>query len=124
MSKVYVPQERIQKDNKGQPVPNDWTAAARYGEVVILFPPGDVSMLTEPVRQHLAQSLRTFSDDDYICPMGSPQLMMWAAMFASEYNGGRVAVLMWDRMIKDYLPRRISLRPPPRSENNFQFSRS
>jgi hypothetical protein len=53
--------------------------------------------------QNLKESLKDFSDDDYMLAIGNPTAMVLSAIIASQNNDGKLKMLYWDSKIKDYI---------------------
>ena len=88
----------IQEDSRKNFLP-----AADYGELVFLLPAGDQVFLNAvPTIQKIRTALRDFSDDDFILPNGDPVGIGIACVEAARANGGRYAMIKFDRqMSKD-----------------------
>jgi len=96
MSKVYV----IQDDPNKNILP-----AQRFGEIVTLLPVGKNIMFSPgPVVSELTRKLARFCSEDYLLCIGDPAAIAIATAVASRWSNGRVSLLKWDRMEKDYYP--------------------
>lgn len=94
-SKVFVVQ--LQRNRNLAP-------AAEYGELVALLQPDeDIILNTEPHVNLLRTKLRTFTDADYIVPMGDPVAIGIVCALAAAMNGGRFKVLKWDKKMNNGL---------------------
>jgi hypothetical protein len=108
MSKVYVVQKplKVIKDGSGAVVDTiplfNLTPAMEFGELVVLFDPGDVSLMPERVMSILHDKMVDFCDEDYILPTGDTVLVAAASMKASERNDGSFKILKWDRACRSY----------------------
>ena len=92
---VYVVQE----------VPNrNVLPAQKYGDLILMLPPGDVVLSAAPTVSRLRKKLKDFNDDDYILPMGDPIAIALAGEIASDINNGKVQFLKWDRQERLYYP--------------------
>ena len=80
----------------------DLTPAESFGKVEILLPSSQSLLSPVPTIRSLKEKLRTFSDDDYILPVGDPALISTVAMVAGDINKGRVKFLKWDRGLRKY----------------------
>ena len=110
MSKVYVTHEPFERaENGGMKSKFDLTPAAQYGEIDVLIPAGASLISSVPTVRILREKLRSFSDDDYLLPVGDPSIMMAAGAIAAENNGGRIKVLRWDRHQRCYIPIQIDI---------------
>lgn len=107
MSKVYVTQEKARKINGEWVSEFDMTPALKYGEVVILMPPGSSFFSPVPTIRALREKLDGFTEEDYILPVGDPAIMVAAAMIAGNKNTGRIKLLKWDRYEGQYVPLQI-----------------
>jgi len=102
---VYVVQERKKFNTitrELEPVV-DITAAAEYGDMVELFTTKQHALLPGPIVTSLKNTLRNFSDDDYLLPIGNPVLIGIATAMAARQNMGRVKILYWDRDLGRYI---------------------
>lgn len=109
MGKVYVVCEPLKKVH-GVDVPAmDLSPAAEHGELVVLLPHSQSLLSTVPTVRALKEKLRSFSDEDFILPIGDPVLMSTVAVVASYQNSGRVKMLKWDKNISRYLPIQIDI---------------
>lgn len=102
---VYVVQERKKMNHvtgEFEPVVNIMPAA-EYGTLVELFPHNQHALLVAPVTNSLKATLRNFSDEDYILPIGNPVLIGIATAVAARNNMGKVKLLHWDRELKRYI---------------------
>ena len=50
----------------------------------------------------LQDSLKDFSDDDYLLAIGNPTAMVMAGIIASQ-NNKKLKMLYWDSKVKDYI---------------------
>ena len=50
----------------------------------------------------LQESLKDFSDDDYLLAIGNPTAMVMAGIIASQ-NNKNLKMLYWDSKVKDYI---------------------
>ena len=78
--------------------------AGRFGEIVVLLQPGNIMFSPGPVIHELNKKLNKFSDEDYLLCIGDPSAIGIATAVASRWNNGRIKLLKWDRMEKDYYP--------------------
>lgn len=110
MNKVYIvcePTRRIAGEQVGTV---DLTPAGEWGEPIILLQSNQSLINTVPTIKTLCEKLRDFNDDDYLIPIGDPVLMCMAATVAAMYNGGRLKMLKWDRVIKRYVPVQVDIK--------------
>jgi hypothetical protein len=102
MPRVFVVQEPLKKTN-GIVVPRiNYQTLTPYGEVRFLFQWGelkddDALENTAPLIWKLRAALHSFSDEDYIVPLGNPALIAMAVAIAAECNNGTVNILDWIR---------------------------
>ena len=101
---VRVRRDPITKEVKTLEPVFDVTPAAQYGTLELLLDSGlSFGIAMKPVVQMLNEKLRDFTDDDYILPTGDPCVMGIAIAIAAKHNGGRVAVLRWDKRERQYI---------------------
>lgn len=105
MSKVYVIQEPIKWDPKGQREQRkfDLTPASAYGELVFLLPSGRSPLNSMPMVRDLKRKLKDYSNDDYILPTGHPMAIGLAVAIAALNNNGCVKLLVWHGSSKAYV---------------------
>jgi hypothetical protein len=102
-ARVWVPQ------NVGN---YDLTDAARYGEIVMLYPP-DAQVVcsgtgaVDYVQSRLALHYR---EGDAVLLLGDPVLCTILASVAADLSAGRVTLLKWDRRARQYSPILINYR--------------
>lgn len=102
MSTVYVVCEPTHVVN-GAPVSSiNLTPAAEFGNIEILLPNNQALFNNVQTVRTLRDKLATFSDKDFILPVGDPVLMVMVGMVAADINGGRVALLKWDKKLRKY----------------------
>lgn len=111
MKKVYIPQEPTRWDNTVEMhMPTmDFTPASRYGELVVCLPPNISFHMTKPVYLALKEKMREFSDDDYLIAVGSPLVIALSSHIALQRTGGKLNLLTWDRLQRQYLNHRVEL---------------
>ena len=71
--------------------------AQKFGELILMLPPGDVVLSAAPTVSRLKKKLKDFKDGDYILTMGDPIAIALAGAIASDINNGKVNFLKWDR---------------------------
>lgn len=106
---VCEPTRRIAGEQVGTV---DLTPAAEWGNPIVLLQSNQSLLNTAPTIETLCEKLRTFDDNDYLIPIGDPVLMCMAATVAAMYNGGRLKMLKWDRLIKRYVPIQVDIKEP------------
>ena len=79
------------------------TEAAVYGDLEILFQGNDIGIGLQPLVVSMQHSMRNFSDDDFLLPVGSPVLIGLASIIAAKANRGQVTFLSWDRRTRAYI---------------------
>ena len=104
MAVVYIPQEPRKRDPKtGRWMQAyDLSPAKKFGELKVLLPHGSLPIDTEPMISTLEDSLKNFSDDDYLLAIGNPTAMVMAGIIASK-NTDKLNMLYWDAKVKDYI---------------------
>ena len=85
--------------------------ARKWGDLASLAAPFDQIHLS-PGRlvQQIKRKLRGFNDDDWLLCLGDPAIIGVAFAIAADANQGRVNLLKWDKIEKDYYPVKISVR--------------
>jgi len=85
-------------------------SARHYGDLKVLLPANANIMLSPaPTVRRLKDSLKNFSDEDYLLLMGDPAAIGLACVLASESNRGIYSILKWDRIESDYYPVKINI---------------
>ena len=92
---VFVVQEAIGKN---------LLPAAKFGDIKILLPAGQVAYSPAPTVRRLREKLSHFSDNDYLLLMGDPAAIAIAGAVACERNNGKMRLLKWDRQERQYFP--------------------
>jgi len=104
MPRVYVVQEPLRRGRDGQLERYiDLTPAAAYGELVQLLPPGRLMLAPAPTVARIRSGLSSFSDEDYLLPVGDQAAIAAASAVAAAHNNGRFKVLKWDRDARRYI---------------------
>ena len=117
MSKVFLVQEPLKRDERGEVVPRiNYNTLRPYGDVEFLFEWGelkDADVLTDTDRylDTLRDKLAEFCDDDYLVLMGNPALCSMAMAIAAEMNDGVVNMLDWLRNERRYRIVHVDLGP-------------
>jgi len=57
----------------------------------------------------IRRKLRDFDDEDFLLAMGDPAIIGIAFAIAASRNHGRVRLLKWDKMEKNYYPVKVNL---------------
>lgn len=80
--------------------------AKRYGELVTLLEPGNLSDDIEPVRTHIRQALQHYAFDaarDFYLPVGEPLAMVLVARIMLEFDPtAPLQILKWNSRAKRY----------------------
>jgi hypothetical protein len=85
--------------------------ATRFGELQWLLPAKtNIVMNPTSIIKGLKQRLKTFTDHDFILPVGDPIAIGLAFTVAASVNDGRFKALKWDREVGDYYVVSCSLR--------------
>jgi hypothetical protein len=89
-----------------QEMPNhDISSAMSFGKIEILLHSNtQIAFSTAPSIRRLRRKLMDFSDKDYLLLTGDPVAIGLVCAIASFNNGGRYAVLKWDRRERIYIP--------------------
>ena len=104
MSTVWVTHEPFERTEDGSLRSKfNLTPASEYGDIEVLVPAGMSLLSSVPTVRMMRDKLRSFSDEDYLLPVGDPSTMLIAGTIAAEFNHGRVKILRWDRALKRYI---------------------
>jgi len=107
---VYVPLLPLKRGESGELVPVfDLTPARAYGELKVLLDKPNMMLAAVPIIQQLKRDMRTFSDDDYILPVGDPSSIAAVVMVAAQMNRNRVKILSWDRRTQQYIELQLAV---------------
>jgi hypothetical protein len=87
----------------------DFRKVLEYGDPIVLLPPGRVSLTPGPTVDALKQTLKDFTDEDYIVSVGDPSAMFIAAMVIGQINRNRCQLLKWDKDSKRYIKVAVDL---------------
>jgi hypothetical protein len=98
MGRVFIVQESRDKDI---------SAASEFGQIKVLMRGKlDRQILgdTEALVDSMKEDLKTFTNKDYIVPMGDPSGIGIAVAIAAMMNDGQVNMLKWDKRLQRYIP--------------------
>lgn len=85
-------------------------SASKYGELQPLLKEGSqVTLSAGFVTNELKRKLDKFNDEDYLLLIGDPVAIGIAVAMACHWNKGRVKLLKWDKMTKQYFPVSINI---------------
>lgn len=101
--RVFITNEPYKVTDGVQQSRFNLTPAAKFGALEVLIPAGASLISTVPTVRILRDKLRSFTDDDYLLPVGDPAIMLAAGAIAAEFNGGRIKLLRWDRQQHCYI---------------------
>lgn len=108
--KVFFPQIPSTHDPERGWVPKISLADARnYGSIVELLPPSANARALAPFQPMIRAKLQFFGENDYLVAAGDPSLIALAACYATRNTGGRLRMLIWDRITATYNPTEIRL---------------
>ena len=105
---VYVVQEPLKMGPMGIAVPRiNYATLQPFGYLKFLFTWGEINdrmeMLdTSAYRERARDALASFSDADYLVPMGHPGLIALATLAAAEANNRHIKLLDWSREAREY----------------------
>lgn len=104
--KVFLPQvpSRIDKGTRLWVPTINLEPAKRFGELVTLMPPEANRLHDSPDMLTLLRAkMLHFTENDFVCCVGDPGLIAFAAITASHIVGktGTVQLLKWDRFAGD-----------------------
>lgn len=118
-SKVYVSQQTLRRSQQGKGPMIQFPSlnpATEFGEVCILLDWYEEKDLTdEQILWRMREKLATFSDADYVLPLGSARAQAAAVLIAAEVNDGCVKILEWDRDSRAYNVRAFDLNAQPKN---------
>lgn len=100
MPTVYVTQQVLNRDVK---------PATKFGDLRILFPPGDHELSYDMISAACKHELRDMKRSDYLLLMGDPVLISVVSMHVSRLNFPTVDLLKWSKVEKCYHPFTIIL---------------
>jgi hypothetical protein len=104
MSYVFITQEKMRRNSLGELVPEfDMTPALKFGQPKVLVPAGRALFAPVHTVRTIKEQLEGFSDDDYLLTIGDPSIIAVSAIVAAENNKGRVKLLKWDKLMRDYI---------------------
>lgn len=113
--KVYVVQEPLFKDKRGQIRSKfDLSPAEAYGELNYVLNWSDPLELD--IRQMLwkiRKALLNFTENDYLLMVGNPTAMALTAAVANERTDGCFRLLYWDNMKEEYRADQIDMHAQP-----------
>ena len=103
-AKVYAPQVPSRYDTATRLwVPTmDLAPAKRFGELVVMLPPGTNRMQPDDLMSALHERMRDFGPGDHLIAVGDPLLIAAAAIIAARQSAGELRLLKWDRIARDY----------------------
>ena len=95
--KVYLVQEIPTDRETGQPK-IDITPALKYGEIKIMFPRlKQMQFSPGPMVMEIKNSLKNFTQDDYLLLYGDPAIIGVVCAVASDITNGKCKLLKDDR---------------------------
>lgn len=115
----YIVQEPVRRDtSSGELVPlMNFKRVLEYGEPVVCLPPGVLLLSPAPTTRKLRESLKNFTEDDYLVAVGDPTAIAVAGAICAEVNQGRLKMLKWDKPTKRYMTVQIDLHPERTTRN-------
>ena len=107
--KVYLVQEIPTDRETGQPK-IDITPALKYGEIKIMFPRlKQMQFSPGPMVMEIKNSLKNFTQDDYLLLYGDPAIIGVVCAVASELTNGKFKLLKYDRRQFSYYPIELNI---------------
>jgi len=95
--KVYLVQEIPTDRETGQPK-IDITPALKYGKIKIMFPRlKQMQFSPGPMVMEIKNSLKNFTQDDYLLLYGDPAIIGVVCAVASDITNGKFKLLKYDR---------------------------
>ena len=105
---VVQDQQRVNRDTGRLEAKFDLTAARKFGRIVHLLSPTARPWSPQPLVCDMHAALSMFNDDDYLLLLGNPALIGMAVAIAAAHNEGRVNMLQWHGVRRDYQPVRVT----------------
>ena len=111
MAKVFVVQEPVFFNKQTRQVERkiNLSPASAYGELEFLLDSNRVPLDTASIVWRIKNKLSSFSDEDFIIPVGSPTAIGIAIAVAAMNNRGCVKVLVWTKETGQYISVSIDL---------------
>ena len=107
--KVYLVQEIPTDRETGQPK-IDITPALKYGEIKIMFPRlKQMQFSPGPMVMEIKNSLKNFTQDDYLLLYGDPAIIGVVCAVASDITNGKFKLLKFDRRQFTYYPIELNI---------------
>ncbi|HEX8552788.1 MAG TPA: hypothetical protein VF681_14670 [Abditibacteriaceae bacterium] len=106
MPKVFLPQvpSRIDIATRLWVPTVDIEPARKFGELVTLLPPEASRLRDSPdMLALLRERLEGAKESDFLCCIGDPGLIAFAAIAMSQQTRGMVRLLKWDRHAREYI---------------------
>lgn len=82
---------------------NTLDKAEAFGKVIVMMDRNDDVWNPQSCVAKLKRIMRTFSDEDYLLPMGSHHFMMWAAIVAASKIKNELQSLQWNMRNENYV---------------------
>jgi hypothetical protein len=95
MPKVFIVQD--------VPKFNIANAASKWGDIVYVLPPGNMSVDMNATLRKIKQSLKHYKEGDYLLLAGDPAAMSFCAAYLARTQD-LFTILRWDRMTASYTP--------------------
>lgn len=97
MNRVFVVQNTRRKDlDSGLFVSRfDLKPAEQWGKLIELVSPTAKPFNARALILEMKAKLHSFSDDDFILPVGNTSIIGMAVKIAADANGGKVKLLQW-----------------------------
>ncbi|MGZ8364801.1 MAG: hypothetical protein ACXWWG_00650 [Nitrospira sp.] len=103
--RVFVVQSQLLRD--GMPK-YDLTPAEDYGELVYLLDSTASQHRPHAVRNALVERLQSFTERDYLLPIGNPLFIGMASIVAAEFSPS-IKFLLWSGRDNQYMPVEVEL---------------
>ena len=89
----------------------DIVSASKWGDLEPLASPFDqVHLNPSRIVSQLRRKLQNFNDEDWLLAMGDTAIIGIAFALAASVNHGRINLLKWDKIEKQYYSVKINLR--------------
>jgi hypothetical protein len=107
--RVFVVNEPAKRDGSKT---IDLSPACEHGELIFLSPAGDSTLDLEPTVERMTRLLSSFTEEDFLLPVGHPMLIALAGAIAAR-KVSRLQMLIWKGGLSRYIPIRANITWEP-----------
>lgn len=110
MPRVFIPQVPSRYDtNVGSWLPTvNIDPAKKFGELNVMLPPEANRLEMSSIVNVLKRMMKDYGPEDYVLALGDPMIISLASVIA-ERAVGRLRLLKWDRMQREYVLNEVTL---------------